>query len=239
MAKNVLITGVSSGLGAGLAESYLNDGYHVYGLSRRLPPERLRGDRLHHVSVDLNVSGEIPAALHRLLHSVSELEWVYLNAGVLGEIRDLVEAPLEELKHTMNVNLWANKVLIDALLRSDISIQTIIGISSGAAVNGNRGWSGYSLSKAALNMLMMLYAREQSDVRFYALAPGLIDTAMQDYMSTVPDENRFTSVRRLRSARNTDDMPHPLEAAGRIRACLGDLLRLESGSFADVRHLQG
>lgn len=42
MNPNIFITGVSSGLGEALASHYLQQGFSVYGLSRRIPENLLR-----------------------------------------------------------------------------------------------------------------------------------------------------------------------------------------------------
>ena len=78
----------------------------------------------------------------------------------------------------MKINVWSNKVICDWLLKSIPEIYQIVFMSSGAAVNGNRGWGSYSLSKATLNMLAKLYAAEAKQTHFSALAPGLVDTAI-------------------------------------------------------------
>ena len=55
-----------------------------------------------------------------------------------------------------------------------------MGISSGAAVNGNRGWGGYSLSKAALNMLTKQASIDLAalGIRVISLSPGWVRTEM-------------------------------------------------------------
>jgi NAD(P)-dependent dehydrogenase (short-subunit alcohol dehydrogenase family) len=68
------------------------------------------------------------------------------------------ETPSADLKQVMEVNLWANKAIMDWLHGWGRPIDQILMISSGAAVLGNKGWNGYALSKAALNMLARLYA---------------------------------------------------------------------------------
>ena len=152
--RNVLVTGVSMGLGHGFARALLEDGERVYGLSRR-EPEDLPGMIFR--AMDLADFDAVPGELSRLLDGLSRLDLLILNAGVLGEIRDMRESPLADLKNVMDVNLWSNKVLLDAIFESGIVVTQVVAISSGAAVNGNRGWSGYSISKAAFLMMMKLY----------------------------------------------------------------------------------
>ncbi|MDH3638778.1 MAG: alcohol dehydrogenase, partial [Gammaproteobacteria bacterium] len=97
----------------------------------------------------------------------------------------------------------------------------------------------YSLSKATLNMLAKLYAHEFSDTHIAAFAPGLIDTAMQDYLCDERnvDAQRFPSVTKLRKARGTENMPTPSRAADLIAACLPELKHHPSGVFLDIRSM--
>lgn len=60
----------------------------------------------------------------------------------------------------MDINVWANKLIIDDLAARHVAPRRIVLISSGAGVVGNHGWGAYALSKAALNMLAQLYAHE-------------------------------------------------------------------------------
>ena len=232
---NILITGVSSGLGKGLAEVYLADGHQVFGISRRTPEDLIEQSHFHFLSLDLGDAETATAALPSFFHNISHFETVYLNAGILGEVRDLKDSPLDELKQQMDVNLWANKLVLDSLRDAKISVDQVLTLSSGAAVNGNRGWNGYSISKAALNMLTHLYAQEWPETHFTAFAPGLVDTAMQDYLCGEVDTERYPSVQKLIDARGTEHMPEPQEAARRIRKVLPKLKHLPSGSFADIR----
>ena len=140
--KNLLITGNSSGLGYGLTEEYLSRGYAVYGLSRR-GCQGLDG-KLADVHCDLADFGAIDPALDVLLGDVAALDLVILNAGVLGEIKDLQDTSLDEIRRVMDINVWANKVILDWLIHSGKPVQQIVMISSGAAVNGNRGWGAYA-----------------------------------------------------------------------------------------------
>lgn len=233
--ENVFITGTSSGLGAGLAETCLEGGSRVYGLSRR-PSDRYHA-RYEHVRCDLARLETIPEALDALLGDLDSLDLVVLNAGLVGEIRAMPHASLEDLRGIMDVNVWANKVILDWLHERGVSGHQIVAISSGAAVLGNRGWAGYSISKAALNMLMRLYAHEFPQAHLTALAPGLVDSKVMDYLCEVPNPWEFPAIQRLREARGTQRMPGPREAAERVLGVLPELRTYESGSYVDIRQI--
>ncbi|AHE97804.1 SDR family NAD(P)-dependent oxidoreductase [Thioalkalivibrio paradoxus] len=232
--RTALITGNSSGLGLGLTRVLGRQGTAVYGLSRRGCPDPVAGD----VRVDLAEHDRIAPALGRLLEGVEQLDLVVLNAGILGRIQRMQDADLAELKQGMDVNVWANKVILDELLRRRQPVGQIVAISSGAAVFGSRGWSGYALSKAALNMLVQLYAHEFPGTPVHSLAPGLVETAMQDYLCEEADAGAFPGLERLRKARGTDDMPGPEAAAQQVLDSLAALRAEPSRHFVDLRALR-
>jgi benzil reductase ((S)-benzoin forming) len=237
MQKTVFITGNSSGLGYGLSEEYLARDWRVYGLSRR-GCHGLSGD-LHDIQCDLQNQAAIAPALTTLLSNVQQLDMVYLNAGILGGLNRITAVSLEQLKQTMDINLWANKLILDWLLTSNIQIKQIIAISSGAALSANKGWGPYSLSKIALNKLMELYANEFPDTHFLSLAPGLMDTAMQDYICDEASVAivEFPTVKKFRDARGTETMPTPKTAAKAIIEILPRLKEMPSGTYVDIRKL--
>lgn len=234
---HIFITGNSSGLGHGFSRYYLARGDRVSGLSRRGCSD-LDGD-LHDMHCDLSDLESIASTLEVLLSGVTRLDLVILNAGVLGEIKDLHQTTMGELREIMDINVWSNKVILDWLLDRRVAVDQVVMISSGAAVNGNRGWGGYALSKAALNMLARLYAHEFPDSHLCALAPGLVDTAMQDYLCNEQrvDEQLYPTIVNLRTARGTEAMPGPDEAAAMMAALFPRLKQHPSGSFLDIRSL--
>jgi benzil reductase ((S)-benzoin forming) len=235
MSRQVFITGVSSGIGLGLARECARRGDRVFALGRNPPPSTL--PRLSFEACDLARLDTLPASLDRLLAGITRVDLAILNAGVLGRIADLGECSLEELKAIMEVNLWANKAVTDALLSGGREVVQVVAISSGAAVSGARGWNGYALSKAALNMLMRLYAAERPATHFSAFAPGLVDTAMQDKVRALPEDPRFPTVDRLKQAAGTPDMPDPDAAAPRLLDAMDRLRDRKSGDFHDIRSM--
>ncbi len=234
---NILITGISSGLGFGLAKYYLEQENSVYGISRKTNEELNSDTNFHYLKQDLSDFENLSVSLSSFLKNVNQLDLVILNAGILNEIKDLKETGLDEIQKVMDVNVWANKILIDCLTDSVKEIKQVVAISSGASVSGSRGWNAYSLSKATLNMLVNLYASEFPEIHFCALAPGLIDTKMQDYIFDLPEERNYPTIKRLKEAKGTKDMPDVEEAAKIVAAGIKKAKTKKSGIFLDVRKM--
>lgn len=236
MSQTVFITGVSSGIGHALTKEYLRRGDTVLGASRR-KPQTFSQPEFRFEPVDLAQLGEIPKALEQLFRGITQLDVAILNAGVLGNLKDLGETPQDEIENVMKVNVWANKVILDTIFANGIGIRQVVAISSGASVHALRGWSAYSISKAALNMLTALYAAERPDTHFCALAPGVIETAMQEQISQIPTDERYPSIDMLKNMRGTPSMPAPEKAAPMLISSFERVLKEPSGSFQDVRTL--
>jgi benzil reductase ((S)-benzoin forming) len=234
---NVLITGTGKGLGAALAEYYLKNGHKVFGISRHknkifdLYPE------YRFLAQDLSNLEEMELTIPDFIRDAGNLDIAILNAGVLSEIADMKDTSLKDIKDVMEINVWSNKVLIDLMFSNLKYIKQIVAISSGAAVSGNRGWNSYSLSKAALNMLIKLYSEEEPDTHFSAIAPGLIDTGMQEHISALRYDKRFPTIESLKKARGTDQMPKPDTAAEKLAKVIEKSIQEETGVFLDIREM--
>ncbi len=227
--KNILITGVSSGLGEALATKYLENGDTVYAIGKTLPKKLDHYPHFFFFPYDLSETFMIQSTLKEFFQHRS-FDIVILNAGLLGEIKPLSQTDLMDAKAVMEVNVWANKELIDTL-QAHAQVKQIVGISSGAAVNGSKGWGAYSLSKAALNMLLSVYAKELPEIHFTALAPGVIHTPMVQHIIDEVNDEIYPSAKKLKEG----DIQTAEAAAKHLVALFPQLLDYESGSFLDVR----
>ena len=229
--QNILITGVGSGLGKALAKKYLEKGERVYAIGREYPKAFDHHPHFFFFPYDLSETFTLQATVKEFINHHS-FDLAILNAGVLGEIKPLIETDLEEIKKVMEINVWANKELIDALAKYS-SVKQVVAISSGAAVNGSKGWGAYSLSKASLNMLLNVYAKELPMIHFTALAPGVIKTPMVEHILEEVDEKTYPSAARLKNG----PIQTPEAAADLLIHTFPKLLKYESGSFLDVRNM--
>lgn len=239
MNKVTLITGASSGIGLGLASALLDAGQQVLALQRRSSSSLLGRPGYREVLQDLSDFDAVGDSVARLLAGTDQLQRVILNAGIAAPLRDMSETSIAELKHLMDVNTWANKAVLDGVFSVGLPLGSVVGISSGAAAVGKRGWNGYALSKAAFAMLLQLYAAERPNTHFCSLAPGLVDTAMQEDLCGVDTatQDKFPSVKKLMAARGTEAMPTPEGVAKRLLAACEAALSKPSGSFLDLRTL--
>lgn len=222
----VLITGTTSGLGRALAKTYTQAGYIVHSISRNKPDHQYFDV---HRSCDLEKISEVEQSICLYCSDKHYYKYVFLNAGVLGDLKKITETSLQEYNESFLINVWANKIIIDNLLSYN-STEKIIAVSSGASSKGYFGWSQYCTTKASMRQLMNCYALEYPDVNFLSLAPGLIKTNMQSLIQTYNEED-IPSVKKFKDAYNV--MQTPEECAEIIYDNIDSL----SSGFFDLREI--
>jgi benzil reductase ((S)-benzoin forming) len=86
-------------------------------------------------------------------------------------------------------------------------------VSSGAGKNPVDGWSVYCATKAGIDMYTRTLAEElkidgKKHIFAFAVAPGIVDTAMQDQIRTASSGD-FSRVSAFIEYKNTDQLAHP------------------------------
>ena len=219
----VLITGVSSGLGKALIEEYQKNGYGVYGLDRTYIDLITLYRHIYEQGID------------SLLKGKDKLDLIILNAGILGEIKTFTEFNMEELQQIMNVNVFSNKLILDILFERGVKVKQVVSISSGASEKTYKGWGGYSISKSAMRMMMSVYSKDVPDTHFTSLAPGLVQTRMQDYLCEKVSLNEFPETSKFIESKENGTTRSPYDVADDILRIVPKLLEMESGGYVDLR----
>lgn len=148
------------------------------------------------------------------------------NAGVVEPVAPLERAEAAALERNIAVNLVAPMLLMRRFLAATahVPLRRIVNISSGAARRPISGWSAYCAAKAGLDMATRVVALEAQSrglaVEAVSLAPGVIDTGMQQTVRAAPPED-FADVARFREMKETG----VLRGADEVAA---DILRLEA-----------
>ncbi len=224
--------GVGEGIGEALAKSCLDSGYDVYGVDNR--DSQILSTKINYFfhAVDLANTDLIQDNLKDFVDN-HHFDLVILNGGYLGDIEDLSESFLDELKHTMDMNVWNIKQFIDCLDLHSTVDQFVI-LDSGISIGHSKGWGGYTISKAALTALIKIYAEEKPWAHFSMVSPGVIMTpAIKKIFETV-DLELYPSVQRIKDG----PVLTPDHAAGRLVDAFGIIKNYKSGSYLDIRTIK-
>ncbi len=226
--KKILITGGSSGLGKSLAIKLANNRNDIFCIGRTL----VKGKNIISVKCNFNNLNDIKKKLQLL--RIKKLDYVFLNAGILGDLKDITKIKSNEIFQILKINVLANKQILDFFIKKKIPIKLIIGISSGAALSPKFGWYLYCCSKSAFKFLLESYALEDNQRKYINISPGLIKTKMQKKICSV-NEKKFPSVKKFKFLNKSNKVPSPDEVAENLIKKVKGLKKFQSGSYIDIR----
>jgi NAD(P)-dependent dehydrogenase (short-subunit alcohol dehydrogenase family) len=185
-----LITGASRGLGAAAALAYAREGAHcvlvartVGGLEAVDDQIKAAGGSATLVPLDVTDGPGIDRLGAALYERYGRLDVLLGNAGILGTLSPVGHIEPTVFERVMAVNVTANWRLVrslDPLLRQSDAGRAIF-VTSGISRKAVPYWGAYAASKAALDMLVGIYAAEvaHTAVRVNLVKPGPIRTAMR------------------------------------------------------------
>lgn len=211
MSRNILITGVSQGLGLAIARAVLAAGWSVYGVSRRLSPEfaALQGEhagRAHFHAFDLGRVDAVKAELFEpFLPFALPLHGFVNNAAVAYD--DLVSnLDAARLRAMYDVNVFAPMLITKHAIRQMLLKQiagSIVHISSISVHTGYKGLAMYASTKGALEAFSKNTAREWGErgIRSNCVVAGFMETAMSAGLTAEQREkiHRRTALQRATS----------------------------------------
>jgi benzil reductase ((S)-benzoin forming) len=219
-----VVTGATRGLGFELARQLAAQPGNRLVTMGRAPPGAT------HIEVDLADAAAVERAgdelERRLAGGAFERAVLFNNAGVISPVGPLEKVDAGELERNLAVNFVAPVLLMRRFLRATaaVPLRRIVNISSGAARRPIFGWSAYCAAKAGLEMASRVVALEAAQrglaVEVASLAPGVIDTAMQETVRGASAED-FADIERFRA----------MKAEGTLRPAAdvaADILRLEA-----------
>ncbi len=187
MRQNVLLTGVSGGLGLALCECLLEEGHQVFGISRKLSPplEELKSHYsglLHWQSIDLADTAVVRQKLGSLIPKDLPIH-AFINNAALGYDDLITNLKLDALEQMFAVNVLSpmliSKFSIRNMLLHRIS-GNLIHLSSISAHTGYKGLAMYAATKGALEAFSKNTAREwgSKGIRSNCIVAGFMETDM-------------------------------------------------------------
>jgi len=162
--------------------------------------------------VDVSVRDQV-----RQLVSAAGAADILVNcAGVYGPIGPLIENDMDEWEHALRVNLMGTVYTCREVAAGMVERGrgSIINLSGGGATAPLPNFSLYAVSKAAVARLTDTLAAELAGtgVRVNAIAPGAVDTRLQDAVLAA-GERGGEIFRRMRAMRDTGQGATPPDVA--------------------------
>jgi len=174
-----LVTGARKGIGRALAEHLLGSGYQVFGCSRRDADWEAEG--FLHVQADVSIEASVTALFRKIRQRSGRLDVVVNNAAVTS-MNHLLLTPASSVEKMLSVNVTGTFLVSReaARLMRKQKYGRIVNVSSVAVPLRLAGQAGYVASKASVESLSQVMARELAEfgITVNVIGPPPITTDM-------------------------------------------------------------
>lgn len=217
-----LITGASRGLGRAIARRFAQEGAHLLLVARTTGALEELDDEIQSlggsatlIPLDLGEVEAIDGLAAPIHERWGRLDILVGNAGMLGRMTPMTHYPPDLWRKVFDLNFHANWRLIralDPLLRASDAGRAIF-VTSGVGRSLKPYWGAYAVSKAALDAMVTIYAREVegSNLKVNLVSPGALRTDMR--AQAMPGEDPMT----LRAPEALADLFFELASAACVR----------------------
>lgn len=239
---NILLTGISKGLGLTIADTLLKSGHTVYGISRT------------RTALLTKLTSEFPVQLRWLQYDLENpanirqdvfKSWIGLTTPLHGFINNaayayddiITNANIKPLEKMFRINVFTPIILTKFVLRHMLLHNTagsIVHISSISAHTGYKGLAMYASTKGALEAFSKNTAREWGErgIRSNCLVAGFMETEMSSSL-TEDQKNRIyqrTSLKKPTEVTSVADTILFLMSDG-AKSITGHNLHVDSGTI--------
>jgi NAD(P)-dependent dehydrogenase (short-subunit alcohol dehydrogenase family) len=203
--KTAIVTGAHQGIGAGLVEGFLKDGYNVVATSLNASGSLTASPRLTVVDGDIRNQETATKAVGAAITDFDTIDVLVNNAGIFY-IKPFTEFTTEDFNALVSVNLlgflYMTQLAVKQMLKQKCGC--VVSITGSLADNPIAGVNASvsMITKGGLNtvtrQLAIEYAKE--GIRFNAVAPGVVDTPLhkdtpKDFLKTRQPMGTIASVK--------------------------------------------
>lgn len=192
--KYAFVTGGNRGIGRAFVDYLHDEGYSVFGGTRKITSSERNKERLVWIKIDLSSDSSISKAVEEIKNRTDKLDILVNNAGVnkdsaTNNKKDLV-CKLEKLDRKSLLTMFEINTVAPLLLTKELlpllkkTDSFVINISSCRAsyndeYENSNGNYGYRASKTALNMMVHASTWDlPKNVKTFAVHPGGVKTDM-------------------------------------------------------------
>jgi len=231
--KTAIVTGASQGIGAGLVEAFLKEGYYVVATSRDVSQSLTALPSLVLVDGDIGKLETAAKAVEAAIEQFGTIDVLVTSAGIF-RTKPFADFTTEDFNALVSTNLlgflYITQLTVKQMLKQKsgnvVSITAALADQPIAGINA----SVSMLTKGGLNTLIrglaIEYAKE--GIRFNAVAPGVVDTPLhkdnaKDSLRTLQPMGKVAQVK------DVVDAVLYLAQAGQVT---GEVLHVDGGAHA-------
>ncbi len=182
MKRVALVTGGSRGIGFGVAQALLKDGFEVAICGMRPTCEH---SEFFYCQCDIGDAGARARMIEAIKQKFGRLHVLVNNAGVAPKVRaDILDATEESFDYLIQTNLKGPYFLTQAVAKLMIEQKqpgcAVINVSSISATVASTNRGDYCISKAGVAMASQLWSARlgEYEIPVYEVRPGVIKTDM-------------------------------------------------------------
>jgi NAD(P)-dependent dehydrogenase (short-subunit alcohol dehydrogenase family) len=234
--KTIIVTGASQGIGAGVAQSFLDRGYNVVANSRNISKSGAfkASDKLALVDGNIGDAAVAAKVVETAIAKFGSIDGLVNNAGIFFG-KPFTEYTAEDFKNLSSVNLegflYVTQGAVKQILAQNsggsiVSITTSLVVNPIAGVTASVPMITKGGIEAATRSLASEYAKQH--IRFNAVAPGIVDTPMhannpKDFLKSLSPMGTISSVQDI-----VDAVVYLTEAHN----ITGEILHVDGGSHS-------
>ena len=234
--KNILITGVSRGLGYITAKNLLDTGYNVYGVGRTINDELINHPNFKHIQIDLQNCNELETLLKSEIGNSIPLHGFINNAAIAYD--DIItNMDIDKLKSMYDVNVFSPFIITKFAIRNMIYnkiMGSIVHISSISVHTGYNGLSMYASTKGSLEAFSKNTAREwgRKGIRSNCIVAGFMETDMSNTLSN-EQKDRIYNRTSLKKPTDMSSVSKTIEfiISDNSNSITGQLINVDSGTI--------
>jgi len=186
--KNILIAGVTSGIGEELAELYLNDGAQVSGTHRiKSDTKKLNSDIQYHY-LNMSDASSLESLCGHFEATGYQWDVLILSIGTLEPIGSFLSTNFTQWKESYEVNYFGQLELLHAIHKFHSPDATVAFFTGGAPNGVLDKYSSYSVAKIGLTKMVEYLDYEDSSAKYVIIGPGWVKTKIHEQTLNASDE---------------------------------------------------
>ena len=203
--KTAIITGAGQGIGAGLVEAFLKEGYNVVATSRKVSQSLTASPSLVLVDGDIGKQETSAKAVEAAIKHFGTIDVLVNNAGIFY-VKPFTDFTTEDFNALVSTNLlgflYITQLTVKQMLKQKsgniVSITAALADQPIAGINASVSMITKGGLNSVIRSLAIEYAKE--GIRFNAVAPGVVDTPLhkddpKDSLKTLQPMGKIADVK--------------------------------------------